>query len=418
MIRQIDVNLLELPASIITLAETFTVFGLQLILVGGATRDFFLKGEKPRDYDFEVRSLTKLPPGENWINYLHQVIEALKDLDYSYEKLPFEVYRLSHKKFGVVEIASARVEEYSGGIDLGAFGHSDFRSTPIAFIDDALAFRRRDFTINAIGIDLMTGMVHDPFGGLEHIKQKILHPCFDHFFNDPVRLLRLIRFELQLEFSPSPFLANNLARFNLLKCSSFYIEQEANKSNPLLFYKRLFDLPQVRVPKFLKELKSVIKIPQDYSGYEKIKDSWDLFYFLLLRNYFNGDTDHFCLVMGEVFNFPQKKMGQAIQQKNDLEEIKKLKKEYFRNLFKSGAISFCGDIRVFALTRLLASLDRDNFKSKLEQFSPDCLILIDWLFHLGANFKFEKELGEKYLPENKNLWRNLTTYLLFLPTEQ
>jgi tRNA nucleotidyltransferase/poly(A) polymerase len=53
---------------------------------------------------------------------------------------------------------------------------------------------RRDLTINAIAEDLETGELIDPYGGVEDIHNKILKPVSLHFREDPMRVLRAIRF--------------------------------------------------------------------------------------------------------------------------------------------------------------------------------------------------------------------------------
>jgi tRNA nucleotidyltransferase (CCA-adding enzyme) len=68
--------------------------------------------------------------------------------------------------------------------------------------------RRRDFTINAIAMD-ENGVIHDPFGGRKDLKEQIvrspLNQSMERFQEDPLRMLRAIRFAVGLDFFFAPY---------------------------------------------------------------------------------------------------------------------------------------------------------------------------------------------------------------------
>lgn len=100
-----------------------------------------------------------------------------------------------------VEYTAFREESYPPG---GGHHPSDVRFTD-SLERDAL---RRDFTINALYADLLTGRVIDPLGGLGALSQKQLVACrpdaMDTLKDDGLRLLRLARFAGELGFSVRP----------------------------------------------------------------------------------------------------------------------------------------------------------------------------------------------------------------------
>jgi poly(A) polymerase len=112
---------------------------------------------------------------------------------------------------------------------------------------------RRDFTINALAISLNKnnyGEFVDPFGGLQDLKDKIIRTPLDPditFSDDPLRMMRAIRFSSQLGFTIDPLalasIAKNKARIRII--SRERISDELNKiilsPIPSVGFKLLFD---------------------------------------------------------------------------------------------------------------------------------------------------------------------------------
>ena len=96
---------------------------------------------------------------------------------------------------------------------------------------------RRDFTINAMAISLIPesfGRLIDPFGGMKHIEEKLLKTPLEPdktFSDDPLRMMRAIRFATQLKFKIDPetykAIATNAHRIKIV--SAERITDEMNK---------------------------------------------------------------------------------------------------------------------------------------------------------------------------------------------
>ncbi|MCX7704772.1 MAG: CCA tRNA nucleotidyltransferase [bacterium] len=151
-------------------------------LVGGYLRDKFLR-RKNHDIDIMLESdALKFAKG------------FAKEFGYPtpifYGRFGTAMIELGKNK---IEFATARKESYD----------EDSRKpyvTSATVIED---LARRDFTINAIAMDLMSKKIIDPFDGKKDIKLKIIRTPVDPektFFDDPLRILRGIRFATILGF--------------------------------------------------------------------------------------------------------------------------------------------------------------------------------------------------------------------------
>lgn len=151
-------------------------------LVGGVVRDGFL-GLATGDLDLEVFGL---PAAD-----LRATLEKEFELD------------LVGQSFGIIKLRRWPIDvglpRREAKIGLGHKGF-EVHSDPDMSLPEAAA--RRDFTLNAVYLDPLTGQVEDPFGGLDDLAQGKLRHTSPAFGEDPLRVLRgmqlAARFDLQV----------------------------------------------------------------------------------------------------------------------------------------------------------------------------------------------------------------------------
>lgn len=169
------------PAQLSALFETA---GFELYLVGGSVRDAFL-ARRIEDLDFTTNArpedITRIVGG--WADSLYKVGEVFGTI-------------AAIKDGTSVEITTFRDEVY----------RDDSRKPRVTFSDEVEAdLQRRDFTVNAIAVRLPSVEVVDPYGGLRDLGLQVLRTPMDpevSFSDDPLRMLRLFRFQATLGFTP------------------------------------------------------------------------------------------------------------------------------------------------------------------------------------------------------------------------
>ena len=160
--------------------------GFQSFLVGGGVRDLLL-GREPKDFDV----VTDARP------------EEVKDL-FRNCRLIGRRFRLAHVRFGreIVEVATFRAHHQSGEGEQGqAVNGRIVRDNVYGTFEEDAA--RRDFTINALYYDIRDFSVVDAAGGLEDLEAGVIRLIGDsetRLREDPVRMLRAIRFAAKLGF--------------------------------------------------------------------------------------------------------------------------------------------------------------------------------------------------------------------------
>lgn len=175
-------------------------------LVGGAVRDIFLKREI-KDIDIEVHGITP-----------DQLEKVLKKKG---------VVRTVGKAFGVFKIDGLDVDWSIPRSDLaGRFPEVIFSEK--MSIEDAC--RRRDLTMNAMMINLITGELHDPFNGLQDLYDKVMRvPDPVLFVQDPLRFYRVMQFIGRFDMVPDKQLDELCATMDINDISQERIFDEFEK---------------------------------------------------------------------------------------------------------------------------------------------------------------------------------------------
>jgi putative nucleotidyltransferase with HDIG domain len=162
---------------------------VEVYAVGGFVRDQLL-GKEGKDIDFVVVG--------DGPKFARAVARDLRTKQVTvYEKFGTALVQYQDYK---LEFVGARKESYRG----------DSRKPEVAAADLPTDLARRDFTINALAVSLNKksfGQLVDPFNGQADLKNKIIRTPLDPvvtFTDDPLRIMRAIRFATQLEFTIEP----------------------------------------------------------------------------------------------------------------------------------------------------------------------------------------------------------------------
>jgi len=257
----------QLPSFYPAIHELLKSYGFVTTLVGGTIRDFFKDGILSTDWDIEVRH-DSLAFNRNQWKELGKDLSRFGKMTF----LPYDIIRLAIQNHHL-EFSPPRKEIFHPNWDEG--GHSNFTAEFDFKLPFEEAVKRRDFTINAMGvrfISLKEFEFLDPLDGLRHLREKTLYPCGPDFAKDPVRFMRAIRFATKFGFQIGPELAEILKTMSVRGTTPNYFWSEMQKSgNPLEFYSQVLEWskthPEIRLPlgeeliPKLDELKKILVDP-------------------------------------------------------------------------------------------------------------------------------------------------------------
>ena len=175
----------DLRDAVVPVSERFAAAGHRLYLVGGLVRDSLMGLTPTTDHDLT----TDATPDQ-----VRRLMEGVADAVW-----------LQGERFGTVgirigdlimEITTHRAESYLG----------DSRKPVVRFSTDLHEdLGRRDFTVNAMAVDVVDGKLHDPFDGRADLAAGILRTPLspeESFGDDPLRMLRAARFHARYDLAP------------------------------------------------------------------------------------------------------------------------------------------------------------------------------------------------------------------------
>jgi tRNA nucleotidyltransferase/poly(A) polymerase len=164
--------------------EVATEKSCRPFLVGGPVRDLLL-GRSAFDIDLTLEEGSSV--------LARALAKRVEGRVRSYPQ--FLTYKVTAAGYPEIDIATARKERYRSPGSLPAVAPGKLK-------DDLL---RRDFSINAIAMDLLDGSLHDPTEGERDLKARVIRVLHDKsFLDDPTRAFRAVRLAGRLGFSLDP----------------------------------------------------------------------------------------------------------------------------------------------------------------------------------------------------------------------
>lgn len=214
--------------------------------VGGWVRDR-LMGIPNKDVDMEVHGIAPA--------VLREILEGFGERITVGES--FGVYTL---KGYSIDIAMPRRETVRG------LGHRDFDICVDPFAGTRAAAMRRDFTVNALMQNVLTGEIVDAFGGRDDLRQGILRHVSDaSFAEDALRVLRGAQFAARFGFSVAPETAALCRKMSLRHLARERVMDEVKKAlckadKPSVFFTFLRDVDKLQ--DWFPELQALIGVEQ------------------------------------------------------------------------------------------------------------------------------------------------------------
>lgn len=225
--------------------------------VGGCVRDWLL-GRETKDIDIEVHGVP-VPALEAILDSLGQRLSMGES---------FGVMGLRHY---ALDIAMPRSETATGR------GHRDFAVFVDPFLGEEKAASRRDFTMNALMRDVLTGEILDFFGGRKDLTRGIIRHVNDRTFpEDPLRVFRAAQFAARFAYRVADETLSLTAAMDVAALPGERILAELKKAllraaRPSVFFETLRKMGQLS--RWFPEAEALIDVPQS-ERFHPERDVW------------------------------------------------------------------------------------------------------------------------------------------------
>lgn len=229
-----------------TIARLVDERGGRTFFVGGCVRDK-LMGVQAKDLDLEIHGIEPA--------CLRELLEGLghcSERGASFGILALDGYGL--------DIAQPRRERATG------VHHKDFEVEINPFIGTREAAIRRDFTVNSLMEDVLTGEIIDHFNGVADLRAGVLrHVSKTSFVEDPLRVLRAAQFAARFEFAVAPETVSLCREMDLTALSKERVMGELEKAllkaaRPSVFFKGIRKMDQLEP--WFPEVSALIGVQQ------------------------------------------------------------------------------------------------------------------------------------------------------------
>jgi len=233
--------MIEYPNELNKIFDKLDKYAIKPIIIGGFVRDYLLN-KTSKDIDIELYGISSL-------NLLQNILEEFGNVNNVGKS--FGVCKLTLKNWEIDFSLPRRDSKVK-------VGHKGFEVQTDVNLDFKTATSRRDFTINAIGYDVKSKKILDPFNGQVDLNNSLLRAVdLEKFDEDPLRVLRAIQFSSRFNLS----LERNLHQ----KCEKMMQKSVLN------------ELPKERVFDEIKKL--LLKSKKPSLGILLLKDIQGFLYF-------------------------------------------------------------------------------------------------------------------------------------------